>query len=895
MTPRPPRLAQAFLARLVPPGDRDAVLGDLAEEFAARVARDGRTSARRWYWRQLKRSTGPTLAERTRDLGTRGPMAPFRGSLRDLRDAARALRAAPSFTVAALLILALSTGAGTAIYTVVDAVVLRGLPFDDANRIVALKTTNRLGESDNAPPDFLDWRARQDAFVGMAGTLSPTSVALDTASRDARRVRVLATTHELFSVLGVRPQLGQTFGRANEIEANRHVVVLSDAFWHEQFAADPDIVGRPLRLSNGVWEIVGVMPPGFTYPLGTAPIDLWVPYVMAPREDLRLPTHNSYVGVIARLKPDVTLGQARRRMTQLLASMSTQDPGWFKGRGVEVLTLKEATVGSAVELWMLLLLGAVGSVLLIACVNLANLLLARSTVRARDLGIRAALGASRWQLARGLLIESLLLSSLGTCLGVAFAYIGVEGLRASLPPGLFRGDLIAVNLRVLTASVCAAVATGLVMGVAPALNGSRGRVTGALREGGRGGTPSVARQRVRTALVVAELTLAVPLIVGAGLFVVSFARLMQIDVGVDYHHVLTQAVTPHLMPPVAPRQAPDLAADQPIPPDRARAAADLAEMADRVRALPGVVSAAALEVGVPLLGVEFRTNITVPGRVVEESEGIRVFHVTRDYPTTMRIPLLRGRWFTSSEDRANGAPVVLLNDLAVRRFLADRDPLGTTVGIQGNRTVVGIVGATRIGGPEGDLHPEAYIPMAQVGVRSGYLVFRTDELPSALAAPIAGIVSQVAADAKVGTLQALDDVFAQLVAERRLSMWLFGLFGLLAVAIASVGIYGVVAYLVEQRTREIGVRLALGATPARILRLVMGRSAIVIAVGVSLGAGATWALARFVAAFLFRVPAHDVGIYLSLSGLLVAIGLLASVIPARRAARVDPLEALRAE
>ena len=343
----------------------------------------------------------------------------------------------------------------------------------------------------------------------------------------------------------MQPEIGRVFTRDNEIEANRQAVLLSDTFWREQFGADPSVIGQALHLESGVREILGVMPAGFTYPLDAPPMDLWVPMVLNADDRAAARLMDTSLRVVARLKSTVTLAQAQSRLTQLAAVEAREHPEWFPQGGTDTaLPLKTAIVGPVIRVWMLVLLGAVGCVLLIACVNLANLFLARATVRAHELGIRTALGASRWQLARGLLVEALLLAAIGTGCGVVIAFVSVDGLRALLPPGLFRADSIAVNLRVLLASAGVALATGMAIGVAPAITSTRTRVTDALREGGRGGTSSVGRQRLRTGLVIAELTMAVPLVVGAGLFLFSFAHLMAIDVGVDYHHVLALDVTP---------------------------------------------------------------------------------------------------------------------------------------------------------------------------------------------------------------------------------------------------------------------------------------------------------------------------------------------------------------
>jgi predicted permease len=412
-------------------------------------------------------------------------------------------------------------------------------------------------------------------------------------------------------------------------------------------------------------------------------------------------------------------------------------------------------------------------------------------------------------------------------------------------------------------------------------------LTGALRDEGRTGTASAGRQRLRAVLVIAEVSLAVVLLVGAGLFVESFARLMRIDIGLDYHDVLTVAVYPHV----------DATSASQAPVDMVRAASAFDGMLGRVRAIPGVEAASALDVGLPLSDAWLREAVTVPGRTrpVDAADFVDLHRITPEYPTTMRVPLLRGRLFTDAENRENAAPVVLLNDIAAARYFDGRDALGETIDIEGTRTVVGVIGRVRTGGPETDVRPEAYIPLAQGGVRAGFLVIRTSQPTRALVAPITTIVSGAAPDARIGEFQTLDGLFDAVVAQRRFNMLMLGLFGGLAIAIAFVGIYGVMAYLVHQRTREIGVRMALGAVPGRILQMVLGRSAAVVGVGVVLGLAAAWTLAGFATAFLFEVQPHDPRVYAAVSGLVLGAGLVAAFVPARRAAGVDPLVALRME
>jgi putative ABC transport system permease protein len=882
-----------LIRSVLPPADRAAVLGDLAEEFATRSARDGRRSAVRWYRRQVISSLIPVMHARLTGDGATGsgrpPGSPLLGGWHhDVRDAVRSLRSTPGLTATALCVLALGIGAGTAIYSVVDAIVLRGLPFPEADRLLAPgETRHGRGGYGVTPQDFVDWQGRQDVFDALAASTGPNDTfRLPDNDRRWQALRVTRVTANLFTVLQVPPALGRTFTADDGIEGHGHVAILSDRFWRAQYGADPAVVGRKLQLTNGDWQIVGVMPPGFTYPIGAAPRDLWVPYVMTAGERIRGRRNmfNAYLRAVGRLKPGVTVEQAGADMRRITNRLAADDPGWFADIGVTVPTLKEAIVGRDLRSWMLMFLGAVTCVLLMATVNVTNLLLARASVRSREIGIRAALGASRWRLVRCLLIESLVLSLAGTVLGVVAACWGVGAVRALLPAGLPRADLIAVNVRVLAAAVAAAVATGVACGLAPALQGSRLNLAGTLREGGRSGTPSAARQRLRAALVVAEAALATVLLVGTGLFVFSFARLMQIDIGLDYHHVLTVGVYPHLS--TADHQTPQADLDH--------AALALATMADRVRGRPGVESASVLDGGLPLSNVEFVQGITVPGRNPRPSDVIEVYRVTPDYARTVRLPLRRGRFFKDSDDRPDAAPVVLVNDVAAREYFAGREVLGATVGVMGDRTVVGVVGGTRTDGPETDVRPEAYLPLAQGGIHSGFLMIRTSGNPHALIAPVRAIVTAVAPDARVGEFQTLDDLFSGLVAQRRFNMVLVGLFGVLALAIATVGIYGVVTYVVEQRTPEIGLRLALGARPGGILRMVLARSAVALGAGVAIGLVAAGMLARFAEAFLFRVQPHDLLVYTLGAVLLFVVGLTASFVPARRAAGTDPLDALRA-
>jgi putative ABC transport system permease protein len=478
----------------------------------------------------------------------------------DIRAAFRSLTSSKTFTIVALLVLALGIGASTAIFSVVDAVVLRGLPFDEADRLVAVGQ-RRVPNADEprrpdpdpeavssaAPQNYMDWAARQQVFESIAA-IAGSSFALREPGAEAEDLRGQRVTAGFFDVLRVEPRLGRRFGAENETEGQHLVAVLSDELWTRRFGADPTIVGKLIHLEGGPYEIVGVMPAGFTYPVGSPrQTEVWVPYVVPADERVRNPQRISiYLSTIARLKPGVSLGQAQANMEQIGAALAAEHPTWNKGTLVGVRPLRDHIVGARTRQWMLTLLGAVGIVLLIACANVANLLLAKSTSREREVGIRAALGASRWRLIRQLMVESLVLSTIGTILAVILAWWAVGLLRTSMPEGVPRIAAIALDWRVLGAAALLSLITGLLFGLVPALQLSRPDLAHALKEGGRGSSTGRARQLTRSALVVVEVQLAVILLVGAALFIGSFRALVTIDPGFDPHDLLITSLVPPL-------------------------------------------------------------------------------------------------------------------------------------------------------------------------------------------------------------------------------------------------------------------------------------------------------------------------------------------------------------
>jgi putative ABC transport system permease protein len=682
-------------------------------------------------------------------------------------------------------------------------------------------------------------------------------------------------------VLRVYPALGRAFTADNEVDGNDRVTVLSDPLWRRRFGADPEIVGRTIPLEGAGYEVLGVMPPDFAYPVGAVrPNDLWVPYVVASSERIRNPKSRShYLQSIARLKPGVSVEQAQAQMDQVAAAIEQAHPEWNKDSRIGVRPLHDHIVGAQTRSWMLMLLGAVGLVLLIACANVANLLLARATAREREIGIRAALGAGRWRLIRQLMVESLLLSMAGTVLAVVVAWWGINILRTSMPEGVPRVTQIAMDLRVLGAAAGLSVLTGLLFGVLPAWQLSRPDLTTALKDGTRGAGTGVGRQRVRSVLVVAEVALAVVLLVGAALFIGSFMALMRIDPGFSPEGVLTASVFPRFEPGGPPR-------------DSAPAFSDLVE---RISQVPGVIHASMITCNMPLGGSTCTTSMTVPGRTIEDGRGISISGVTPDYHKALRIPLKSGRFFEQT-DRKNAPNVAIINESAAKKYFAGEDPTGRTVTInKDERTIVGLVGDVHQTSLEAEPREEVYVPLAQQLTHGAALVVHTSGEPYAVLPEIKAAVLAVLPDVPLRNVRTMEELMATRVAQRRLNMLLLGLFGLLGLVIAAVGIYGVMSYVVSQRTREIGVRMALGATRRRVVGMVMTNACLLVAAGLVIGSAGAWYLSATAGSFLFRIEANDPRAFVAALLTLSFAALVASAIPARRAASVDPMVALRAE
>ena len=807
----------------------------------------------------------------------------------DLKAAFRSFKSSRTFTAVALLVLMLGIGASTAIFSVVDAVVLRGLPFDEHDRLVAVGQRHAPGPkpdpgrdplqiSSAAPQNYADWAAQQQVFESIAA-IAGGAVTLREAGAEPEDLRSQRVTAEFFKVLRVQPALGRALTAGEEVEGRHQVAVLSDGLWRRRFGADPAIVGRTIPLEGGNYEVAGVMPPDFAYPVGAPrPTDLWVPYVVPSDERIRNPERMSvYLQTIARLKPGVSVQQAQAQMDQIAAALEAAHPVWNKDSRIGVRPLRDHLVGANTRSWMLMLLGAVAIVLVIACANVANLLLARASTREREVGIRAALGAARWRLIRQLMVESLVLSVAGTVLAIVLAWWAVQVLKSSMPEGVPRITEISLDLRVLAAAAGLSLLTGLVFGIVPALQLSKPDLTNALKEGARGSVGGV-RQRLRSALVVAEVALAVVLLVGAALFIGSFITLMRIDPGFNPEGVLTVQVSPRFVP-----GRPQV--------DQSQAFMDIVE---RIAQAPGVIHASMITGGMPLGGSMSVTTISMKGRKLDNDEGISIRRVTPAYHEALRIPLKRGRLFEAT-DRKEGPNVVILNESAVSKYFPGEDPIGRVVDVEGERAIVGIVGDVHQSSLETEPRTEAYVPIAQAETSFGELIIRTSGNPYQVLPAVKAAVLAVLPDVPLRNVRTMEELLSRRVAQRRLNMLLLGLFGLLGLVISAVGIYGVMAYVVAQRTREIGVRMALGATRSNVVGMVLVNAATMVAAGLVIGGVGAWYLSAAAKTFLFRLESNDPRAFVAAVVSLSLAAFVASAIPARRAASVDPMVALRAE
>jgi putative ABC transport system permease protein len=795
----------------------------------------------------------------------------------DARYSWRRLVRSPGFTAVAVITLGLGIGANSAIFSVVHTVLLSPLPYAEAERLVRVFSV-RTEPTTMSGPDFMDIREQAGVFEGLAAYNSETRTL--TGAGDAERVAVGAVTPGFFEVLRVSPVLGRTF-RPEEMEPGQErVALLSHGFWLDRFGGDPGVLGRTITLNGLEHEVVGVAPPGFDVPPNRA---LWVPIV---NEEMFADSRRAiYLSVLGRLGAGVTLAEADAEVSTIAARLEAAYPEDNVGWSATVRPMRDVVVGDA-RAPLLVLLGAVGLVLLIACANVANLLLARAAGREGEFSVRAALGAGKARLMRHLLTESVMLGALGGALGLVLAFLGTRVLIAVGPAGIPRLDEVGVDGTVLAFTAAAALLTGILFGLAPALQVARANLASSIREGGRG-APGGRGNRLRSGLVIGQTALAVVLLVGAGLLLGSFARMMQVDPGFDSDGVLT-----------VPLSLPEAGY-----PDFAQVRDFYGRFLERLETVPGVRSADAVYPGLAG-GGSFSIGFTVDGREPlppGESQGMQTRVATAGYFSTMGIPVRRGRAFTEW-DREDAPGVVVLNEAAVRRYFPDEDPLGQRISLGWTRDwvqmggeVVGIVGDVRHFGLASEPVPELYLPHAQVPIGAMTLVLRTPGDPLAVAGAVRAALRELDPTLAAGTFVPLEEQLSRSVAQPRFYALLLGLFAALALTLAAVGILGVMSYLVAQRTREIGIRMALGADARAVHRLVIGRGMLLTLAGLALGIPATFALTRVIESQLYGVEPGDPVILAAVVLLLTAVAFLASYIPSRRAIRIDPMVALRGE
>ncbi|HVF58071.1 MAG TPA: ABC transporter permease [Pyrinomonadaceae bacterium] len=807
--------------------------------------------------------------------------------LQDVRYGIRMLLKKPGFTVVAVLALALGIGANSAIFSVVNAVLLSSLPYKDPERLVILWETNPQLLSDYlkthneaSPANFYDWQAQSHVFENLAAFRWRD---FNLTGGDApEQVRGNFVTTNMFTTLGVQPILGRDFLAEESQAGKENVVILSHGLWQRRFGAARDIIGRDIGVNGRPYTVVGVMPQGFEFPRAAA--EMWSP--LAPDDDFKTNRRSHFLYTRARLKPGTTIEQAQAEMDTVAARLQQQYPDSNNQRGVRVASLAQESVAQ-IKPALLILLAAVGFVLLIACANVANLMLARSAGRQKEIAIRTALGAGRLRIVCQLLTESVMLSLVGGVCGLLLALWGIDLLLASMPAQFALGipgwNKIGLDFRVLGFTLGVSFLTGILFGLFPAWQASQYDLNESLKEGGKSSASS-SRKRFRNALIVSEVMLALVLLVGAGLMLRSLSRLMDVKPGFDPENLTTLRVS-------LPQS--QYSEDE-------RVAAFYSELTRRVKNIPGVESAATIDM-MPMGGSGGTTVFLVEGRPAPPQGQYPEANARTSSPgyfQTMRIPLLKGRDF-SEHDTADSPRVVVVNETMARKYWPGEDPIGKRLLDPNNRTppaeVIGVVGDVKHFGLDDKAEEYIYTSSIQTPGNSMFLVVRAATDPSGITPLMRKEVQGLDKELPVFDVKPMSQRIIESTASRRLVMFLLGIFAGVALILASVGIYGVMAYAVTQRTHEIGIRMALGARRADILKLVVRQGMLLVVLGVTLGLLVSFAVTRFMTGLLFGVTANDPATLAGVSLLLAAIAFIACLIPARRATKVDPMVALRYE
>ena len=808
--------------------------------------------------------------------------------IKDLRYGVRMLIKSPGSTLVAVLALALGIGANSAIFSVVNAILLRPLPYKDSDRLVVVwesKPNKNIAQDQVSPPDYRDWVQQNRVFDQIAALRTQPSVLTDRQLPE--RIETALISPSAFEMLGVQAALGRVFFRDEERLGKNHVALLSHGLWQRLFGGDRGILGKNVTVDNASYTIIGVMPSGFQ--LLDTPSELWMPYTPDLKEENSNQRGFRTLRVIAHLKPGVSLDQAHSEMRSIASRIEQQYPDTNSGWTVKIVPLREQMVGDIrPTLWTLL--AAVVFVLLIACANVANLLLARASGREKEIALRTALGANPFRLVRQLLTESVLLALVSGALGLTLAAWSIALLAEFGPANLPRLHEIAIDWHVLLFTLAVSALTGIIFGLAPAFSSTRSDLNSILKTSGRGTTGSRSRARLRNALVVCEIASCVVLLTGAGLLIRSFLGLEKVNPGFRPDHVLTMQLT--------------------LPETRYsewQVALFYKQLIERLQTLPGL-QYAGIARNLPLSGADASLNFTIENRSVESSADqprAKYRAASADYFRAMGIPLLEGRYF----DRTDGEKtpgVVVVNSVMARRFFPGENAIGKRIkaGFDDSIwcTIVGVVGDVKHTGLDAAVNPETYYHYLQVppplmsfveGTMT--LVLRTQAEPESMIASVRGEVQKQDANLAVFNVKTMEDLVEGSLAQPRFRTMLLGVFAAVALVLAAIGLYGVIAYSVTQRTNELGVRMALGAQKSDVLKMVVGHGALLAAIGIGIGLGLAFGLMRIISQLLFGVHAGDPLTFAATAALILIVALAASYIPALKAIKVDPVVALRYE
>jgi predicted permease len=809
--------------------------------------------------------------------------------IQDLRYGLRSLRRAPGFTIVAVLTLGLGIGATTTIFSMVNAILLRQLPFKNPEQLVAVDSKRTdTGKHPFTIPDFIDYRDQNQTLEQLAA-FANWSASL-TGSGEAERVQGMRISANAFQLLGVEAVAGRALIPEDDTPGRQHVVVLSHGLWQRRFGADPRLVGQTLLLNGNSYTIVGVLPPQFIFPIREA--ELAVP--LAPDADpwRSARTSTNFLRAIARLKPGIALAQAEADLTSIAGRLRQQYPVANENKlGVTLTPLNDVVVGNYRHaLWMLL--GAVGLVLLIASINLASLSLARASTRHREMAIRTAHGATRWRLIRQMTTESLLLALSGGLIGLLLAWWGINFLLALSPAEMPRLSEVGLDARVLVFTLAVSLVAGSIFGILPAVKASRVNLNEELKSGGRGGNDGTGRNRVRSALVVAEIAISLVLLLSAGLLIKSFSRLQEVRPGFESENLLAVRLS--------------------LPRNRYANRDALISFDDQLQplleGLPGVSAVGAVS-ALPLSGTRASIEFTIEGRPSPRNEvWVSDYRIaSTGYFRAMKIPLLRGREF-SEQDNAHTTPVAMISETLARRFWPDGNPVGARVLVDDNNQgprpveIVGVVGDVKHLSLEDEPTLHIYLPLRQLhedGVvwmtNNQYWLIRSSVNPLNLASAVQREIRKVDPEVPASNIKTMEQYLSASVSPRRFNLWLLTVFAAAALVLATIGIYGVMSYTVAQRTREIGVRMALGAQRSDILRMMVGHGMLLAVAGLVAGLAGALALSRLMGGLLYQVSTTDPATYILLTFFLLLVTLAACLVPARRATKVDPMVALRYE